>query len=227
MVVRKGHDPDVVPGFFEIFCGPMKSGKSRGLLYRVDRLQYRSDAPFIFFKPKVDKRDKVVSSRFGELTCECTFIGEPQEMLRYVLPEHRLVAIDEVNLFDPSITKVIRELLRKNLNVVAAGLDLDFRGETFGPMGELLALANYVEKIHGICEYKYGGRDNKCNALGTRTQRLFHGEPAHYNSDLVSIEGSAEGETYECRCLEHHFVPGKPKKRRIWNFRNFGRFTKE
>ena len=63
---------------------------------------------------------------------------------------------------------------------------------------------NDVIKTHGTCEYK------GCSDLANRTQRLINNEPAHYNEPLISIEGSENFESYECRCLDHHYIPGKP-----------------
>jgi thymidine kinase len=83
--------------------------------------------------------------------------------------------------------------------VIAAGLDQDFRGEPFGPMPLLLALAEQVDKLNAICV--------RCGAAASRTQRLIDGRPAHYDDPVILVGGS---ESYEARCRQCHEVPGKP-----------------
>jgi len=193
----------IQPGVLEVFCGPMKSGKSFEVLKRVEKLRYMSDADFVFFKPKIDVRDEKIKSRFGNLDCECILVDEknPFEICRHVLPKHKLVVIEEAQFFDFSIVGVINELLNRNINVVVSGLDLDFRGEPFGVMKNILSLANEVTKLTGICDVK------GCNKLATRTQRLVNGAPASYDEPIISIEGKNKKEIYECRCRKHHVVP--------------------
>jgi len=202
----------VMPGFLELYCGPMKSGKSRELINRIDGISYRNDADFIFFKPRTDRRNENVYSRFGDLSYDCNFIGgnSPENILDYIGEKHKIIAIDEIMLFDNNIVSIVKKLLKNDKNVIVAGLDLDFRGEPFGNfegdmvMPELLCLANYVEKLSGICEYE------GCNGMASRTQRLINDQPASYMDPLITIEGEDKDETYECRCLEHHFVPESP-----------------
>ena len=97
----------------------------------------------------------------------------------------------------------VEELLKKDVNVIMAGLDLDFRGEPFGQMSYLLTIADFVQKCTGICDY------DGCKAVATRTQRLVNGRPASYYSPIILIGDQKEG--YQCRCLKHHKVPDKPK----------------
>ena len=82
--------------------------------------------------------------------------------------------------------------------MIVAGLDLDFRGEPFGPMPALLCRADEVQKLHAICMV--------CGEEATRTQRLVNGTPAHYDDPIIQV-GAAE--SYEARCREHHIVPGR------------------
>lgn len=194
----------VIPGSFELYCGPMKSGKSAALLYRIDKIKHNK-IEFITIKPKIDTRNNHIHSRFSDLTFDCTIVDEqkPEEIFNYIKNE-KAVIIDEIMFFNDKIVNVVKELLRDKLSVIAAGLDTNFRGEPFGPMPYLLCIADYVEKLEGTCEYK------NCKNLANRTQRLINGQPAHYNDPLITIEGKNENETYECRCLEHHFVPGRP-----------------
>jgi thymidine kinase len=90
---------------------------------------------------------------------------------------------------------------------------LDFRGEPFGPMPYLMARADIVKKLKGVCEYTHG--KIRCQNLSTRTQRLIDGKPANYDAPIILVEGSGK-ETYETRCLEHHFIP-KDKLKQVSN----------
>lgn len=190
---------------FEIYYGAMKSGKTKMLLDRIEQLKY-TDHEILVVKPLVDTRDDVLKSRFSSQQFTCVRVDEtnPCEILSYVRDETVLVAIDELQFFSSSIVSIIEELQRKNINIVGAGLGTNFRGETFGAMGDLLVLADEVFSLAGVCDVK------GCNRPGTRTQRLIDGKPAPFDSPVVLIEGSGK-ETYETRCIHHHDVPGKKK----------------
>ncbi|MBM3247326.1 thymidine kinase [Candidatus Pacearchaeota archaeon] len=193
------------PGQFELFCGPMYSGKTEALAYRLRPVLHLPNINFAFFRPAIDNRP--------DRTCpfETTFIEEvsPEKILDLLHIrglDNLVVGIDEIEFFSPRIIRVVEELLRNQVNVIAGGLDLDFRGEFFGPMGQLISMADYVHKCRqAVCKY------NDCGRTATRTQRLINGNPAHYTSPIISVEGSKTTETYEPRCIEHHFVPGKPE----------------
>ena len=107
-----------------------------------------------------------------------------------------MVAIDEAQFFDDRIATVAQQLADRGLRVIVAGLDMDFRGEPFGPMPRLMAQAERVDKLHAICMV--------CGGLASRTQRLIDGKPARY-SDPVVVVGASE--LYEARCRQHHVVP--------------------
>jgi thymidine kinase len=197
----------IKPGFLEVFTGPMKSGKTRELLHRIDKLSHIQGCDFLLFKPAVDTRDQDIKSRFGTLSHQCLFVAEddPKQLLEHVREKHRLVAIDEAHFFVDELIDVVRELLLRRVNVVVAGLDLDFRAEPFGPMPLLLSMADEVHKLHAICDVP------ACTNLGTRTQRVVNGKPARYDDPVVLVGDVEEG--YEVRCIEHHRVAGKVEKR--------------
>ncbi|QQR92721.1 MAG: thymidine kinase [Candidatus Iainarchaeum archaeon] len=199
----RAFNPFIRPGYFEVFCGPMKSGKSLALLHRVEKLKYMKHASFLFVKPKLDTRDSHVRTRFHDVQHACVFVDEsrPEEILS-LLDGHALVAIDEAHFFNARLVPVIKELLEREVNVVVSGLDLDFRGEPFGPMPALLSFADEVHKLSGVCDY------DGCSNPATRTQRLVDGAPARYDSPIFLI-GDAK-EVYQYRCLFHHEVVGKP-----------------
>jgi thymidine kinase len=182
------------PGFLEVYCGPMKSGKSLELMYRVEKLRHMADTKFIFFKPKIDTRATKIKSRFSQLEYDCILVDEqnPQEILDYVTNE-KLVVIDEAQFFSRKLIQIINTLLDKNINVVVAGLDLDYKRDPFGIMPELLALANEVHKLTAICEVE------GCNEPAIFTQRL------KYNPDIIVVGDKEEG--YGPCCRKHHFIP--------------------
>ena len=106
------------------------------------------------------------------------------------------MAVDEAQFFDSKIPEVCQMLAARGIRVICAGLDQDFRGDPFGPMPQLLSLAEIVDKLHAICMV--------CGENASRTQRLINGEPAYYDDPIVLVGGS---EAYEARCRAHHQVP--------------------
>lgn len=187
------------PGFLEVYCGPMKSGKSLELIHRVEKLRYMTDIEFTFFKPDIDTREKTVHSRFSNLEYNCILIPSqnPEKIFDY-LNGQKLILLDEAQFFSKGIVSVVNKLIDRKLNVVAAGLDLDYRREPFGSMPYLLSLANYVQKLTAVCD------EPGCNELGRFTRRNIFVE------GQVVIENSPN--LYSVTCLDHHFIPEAPKK---------------
>ncbi|MFN2130143.1 MAG: thymidine kinase [Anaerolineae bacterium] len=188
-------------GWVEVICGSMFSGKTEELIRRVRRAQIARQKVQVF-KPAIDDRYGVekITSHNG-LHVEAIPIAEAMHILDQVDPETTVVAIDEVQFFDWQIASVVNALAERGMRVIASGLDMDFRGEPFGPMPQLMAEAEQVDKLHAICMV--------CGQAATRTQRLIDGQPALY-TDPVILVGARE--VYEARCREHHEVPGKPPK---------------
>lgn len=191
--------------YLKVICGPMNSGKSRELIADIDRFRHMRGIDYLLVKPRLDTRSTKVKTRFGGLELDCLIVDEksPEEILK-ILCTQQVVAIDEAQFFDKKLVGVIEKLLKNNKYLIVCGLDLDFRGEPFGPMPEILALANEVKKLTAVCQYSQEGV--YCNQPATRTQRLINGEPADYNSPLVLV---GDKDFYEARCINHHFVPGK------------------
>jgi thymidine kinase len=106
------------------------------------------------------------------------------------------VAIDEVQFFDWTVAELCNQLADQGLRVILAGLDMDFRGEPFGPMPLLMAQAEAVDKLQAICMV--------CGAPASRTQRLIDDHPANYDDPVIMVGAS---EVYEARCRRHHEVP--------------------
>lgn len=187
-------------GWIELICGSMFSGKTEELLRRVRRAQIARQ-PVQVFKPQIDDRyaPELVNSHAGGQT-EATRVRAASEILALVAEETQIVAIDEVQFFDPSVIDVCQRLADSGKRVVCTGLDLDFRGEPFGPIPGLMAVAEHIEKLQAICM--------ACGAPATRTQRLIDGRPADYNEPVILIGAD---EAYEPRCRACHVVTGRPQ----------------
>ncbi len=188
-------NPSAHPGL-EVVVGSMFSGKSEELIRRVKRAVIARRTVEVF-KPVIDDRYgvEVVRSHDGD-----SFVARPvrssAEISSLVGPETTVVGIDEVQFFDDGIVPVVRELVASGRRVICAGLDLDFRGEPFGPVPELLALAERVDKLEAICVV--------CGEPATRTQRIVNGIPAFYDEPIIVIGAK---EAYEARCRSCHEVP--------------------
>ena len=187
-------------GWIEVICGSMFCGKTEELLRRVRRAVIARQQIQVF-KPAIDDRYGLarIASHNG-LAWESEAIQTSQEILEKVKPDTTVVAIDEVQFFDDEIAGVCDQLAHRGLRVICAGLDLDFRGEPFGPMPRLMAQAERVDKLHAICVV--------CGAAASRTQRLIDGQPAAFDDPIILVGGS---ESYEARCRSCHRVPAKPE----------------
>jgi len=186
-------------GWIEVVCGSMFSGKTEELIRRVRRARIAKQKVQVF-KPQIDIRYQVekVSSHDG-LAWEAIPVGHAREILDHLEPDATVVAVDEAQFFDGELSDVCRELAQRGLRVIAAGLDMDFRGDPFGPMPLLMAEAEEVTKLQAICVV--------CGAPASRTQRLINDLPAGYDEPIILVGGS---ESYEARCRTCHEVPGKP-----------------
>jgi thymidine kinase len=185
-------------GRVEVICGSMFSGKTEELIRRVRRATIARQTVQVF-KPEIDSRYSIerVTSHNGQ-RFEAIPVQDAQRILDHLTPEATVVAIDEAQFFDPGIVEVTKILADRGMRVILAGLDMDFRGEPFGPMPALLCCADDVQKLHAICMV--------CGEDASRTQRLVNGKPAHYDDPIILVGAS---ESYEARCREHHVVPSR------------------
>jgi thymidine kinase len=183
-------------GWVEVICGSMFSGKSEELIRRMRRSQFAKQNIQVF-KPAIDKRyaDEAVVSHNGTSIIAMP-VPSSKDILDQVEEQTEVVGIDEVQFFDEHIVEVIQELANRGYCVIAAGLDQDFRGEPFGKMPELLAIAETVTKLQAVCAV--------CGSPASRTQRLINGKPACYDDPIILVGAS---ESYEPRCRHHHEVP--------------------
>jgi thymidine kinase len=193
--VRNLGERHIAGGWIEVICGGMFSGKSEELIRRVRRAHIARQQVQAF-KPAIDDRYHAlhIATHAGG-TIEALPVAHSGEILRAMQLGTSVVAVDEVQFFDDHILNVIRELAEAGKRVIVSGLDLDFRGEPFGIVPRLLAVAEYVDKLQAICV--------QCGSPATRTQRLINGEPAQWDDPVVLVGAS---EHYEPRCRHCHTV---------------------
>ncbi len=191
---------DCRSGWIEVICGSMFSGKTEELIRRLRRAQIARQKIQVF-KPAIDLRytDKAIASHNG-LQENAIPVNNSVELLAHLDTTADVIAIDEVQFFDAAIVDVCNMLANQGKRVICAGLDMDFRGVPFGPIPQLLAIAERVEKLQAICVV--------CGAAASRTQRLIAGQPAYIDDPVVLVGAS---EVYEARCRVHHQTPQRPQ----------------
>lgn len=183
-------------GSIEVITGSMFSGKTDELIRRLRRATIAGQKVQVF-KPIIDDRYAVekVTSHDGAVF-EARPIADSSQILPALDEGTTVVAIDEAQFFDDGITSIAHKLAGAGVRVIVGGLDMDFRGEPFGPMPTLIAQAEHVQKLQAICVI--------CHEPAYCTQRLVNGRPANYNDPIVIVGAS---EMYEARCRRHHEVP--------------------
>ncbi|SFQ33902.1 thymidine kinase [Parafilimonas terrae] len=137
-------------GWIEVICGSMFSGKTEELIRRLKRARIAHLKTEIF-KPAID-------TRYDEMNVvshdETTIIAQPVQHSQNILllaDDADVIGIDEVQFFDSGIVSVCEQLALNGIRVIVAGLDMDFSGKPFGPVPQLLAVADYITKLHAIC----------------------------------------------------------------------------
>jgi thymidine kinase len=169
-------------GWIEVICGSMFSGKTEELIRRLRRAQYANQKVEIF-KPAIDKRydkQKVVSHNANSLHSQA--VDDCVAILN-LAKNADVVGIDEAQFFNHNLPEVCKKLALRGTRVIVAGLDMDFRGIPFGAMPTLLAIAEYITKVHAICPH--------CGTLATHSYRLSQ------ESETVLL---GEKDKYEPRC---------------------------
>lgn len=172
-------------GHVEAIAGGMFSGKSEELVRRLRRAAIARQVVQVF-KPVTDTRhhpERLVTRDNRELeavtvTCSC-------ELRNRLRPEVQVVGIDEAQFFDEEIVDLVSELADRGIRVIVAGLDLDYLRRPFGPMPRILAMAEYVDKMHAVCV--------RCGAQAHYSQRIAGG------TEQLQV---GDGESYEARCRE-------------------------
>ncbi len=187
-------------GSLEVVCGCMFSGKSEELIRRLRRAVIAKKKVQVF-KPKIDDRYSLAQVRsHSGVGFDAVPVTSSAELLALIKPDSEVIGVDEAQFFDSNLPEVVRKLADVGKRVICAGLDLDFRGEPFGPMPVLLALAERVDKLTAICVVS--------GEPATRTQRLINGKPACYDDPIILVGAS---DSYEARARKYHEVPGRPE----------------
>lgn len=190
-------------GVVEIAAGPMFAGKSDFIISRAERWK-RSGVTTYIVKHPLDTRYEGVSkiSSHNGRSVDCEALSDPIAIYKRVVElDPCVVIIDEVQFYidcQETFVAMVKQLAAEGRVVLLAGLNTDFRGEPFGPMAVLMAIADEVNKLTAIC--------SKCGAEAGFTQRLINGQPASVESELVVV--GAE-DSYTARCRSCHEVPGK------------------
>ena len=186
-------------GYIEVVCGPMFAGKTEELIRRIKRLEY-ARIKYLVFKPKIDDRygDDVIKSHNKNEKAAINIENAKEIYTHLKDRDVEVIIVDEAQFFDDALPEVVDDLADKGYRVIVGGLDRNFRGEPFGPMPYILALAEVVTKLTAICQVS--------GKPATRTQRIINGKPANFNDPIVLIDAE---ESYEPRSRNKHLVPGK------------------
>ena len=179
-------------GWLEVICGPMFSGKSEEMIRRLRRAEIAGQR-VVIFKPAIDDRydaSDVVSHAGARM--RAVPIRSSAEIATKA-EGFDVVAIDEAQFLGEGVVPTALALADRGVRVVVAGLDQDFRRLPFGPMPELLAHAEFVDKLQAVC--------HRCGGPATTTQRLVDGRPAPYSGATIVVGAN---EQYEARCRDCH-----------------------
>lgn len=169
-------------GWIEVICGCMFSGKTEELIRRLRRATI-ADLKVEVFKPRIDTRYDETSIVSHDTSMLLAHPVDDSARLLDISEDTSVVGVDEAQFFDANLPEVCQQLALRGVRVVVAGLDMDFRGKPFGPIPDMMAIAEYVTKVHAICVH--------CGNLATHSYRLATG-------DEVILLG--EKEQYEPRC---------------------------
>lgn len=185
-------------GWIEVVCGSMFSGKTEELIRRLKRAQFAKQKVEIF-KPKIDIRyseEDVVSHDSNAI--RCTPVDNSGNIL-LLTGDVDVVGIDEAQFFDTNIVAVCKALADSGIRVIVAGLDMDYLGKPFGPMPDLMAIAEYVTKVHAIC-VRCGNLANHSHRLTENDKLVMLGEVHDYEpicrhcfNELMKKEGTQKG----------------------------------
>ena len=184
-------------GWIEVICGSMFSGKTEELIRRLKRAQFAKQKVEIF-KPTIDIRydeEKVVSHDANEIRSTPV---PASANIRILADDVEVVGIDEAQFFDDEIVAVCNDLANRGIRVIVAGLDMDFKGNPFGPMPALMATAEYVTKVHAVC---------------TRTGNLAHFSHRTASSDELVLLGETQEYEPLSRAAYYKAIQDEKKKK--------------
>ena len=189
-------------GWIEVIAGVMFSGKSEELIRRVRRAIIGKKKVQVFKSHLDDRYSGVysIASHDGR-TVEAVPVDSSLQIAQQLNGMADVVAIDEAQFLDSGVVDLATSLAERGIRVILAGTDTDFRGEPFGAMPQLMAVADVVDKLHAICVV--------CGGPASRNQRLISGKPARYDSPVIMVGGR---ESYEARCRHCHQVPRRDEE---------------
>jgi thymidine kinase len=192
-------------GWIEVIAGVMFSGKTEELLRRVRRSTIARKRVQLF-KSHLDNRYAGVwaVSSHDRRSLEAVPVDSAAQIRLRLDPMAQVIAIDEAQFLDAGVVAVATSLAERGRRVILAGTDTDFRGEPFGFMPQLMAVAEVVDKLHAICVL--------CGSPASRNQRLIEGKPAPYDSPTIMV-GAAD--SYEARCRACHVVPRRDETQQV------------
>ena len=183
-------------GSLAVITGSMFSGKTEELIRHVRRALYARRRVQVF-KHALERRSGLEEIRSHDGNPHAAFaVSSSGELLEHVRGDTDLVAVEEAQFFDAGIVDACERLADAGYEVISAGLDMDFRGDPFGPVPALLSVADEVVKLRAICAV--------CGRDASRSQRLIDGEPAPASAPTILVGAR---ESYEARCRHHHEVP--------------------
>ncbi len=183
-IVQAGHN-----GWLEVICGPMFSGKTEELIRRIRRAMIAKQN-VVVFKPIIDNRfDEINITSHSNLSLPSIPIKEANEIWDHIDETTQVVGIDEAQFFSNDLVDICQKLADRNIRVICAGLDQDYRGIPFEPIPQLLAVAEYITKTLAICMV--------CGNPASRTQRLIK------SKERILVGAS---DKYEARCRKCHTV---------------------
>ncbi|MBC8399419.1 MAG: thymidine kinase [Flavobacteriales bacterium] len=164
-------------GWIEVICGSMFSGKTEELIRRIKRAKI-ANQKFKVFKPTIDSRSKNYIESHDESKLKSTEVKHSSNILDNI-QGCDVVAIDEAQFFDDEIVSVCNQIANKGIRVIVAGLDMDYLGNPFGPIPNLMATAEYVTKVHAVCK-KSGNIANYSFRKNKKTDIVVIGEKDKY-----------------------------------------------
>lgn len=186
-------------GHLEVICGPMFSGKSEELIRRLRRARI-AQQKIICFNPGIDTRTQIntIASHNGA-SIEAYTIHDPLLIPSLIPDDVTVVGIDEVQFFSSDLVPVVFDLIESGKDVIATGLNLDFKGVPFGTIPVFLAIADTITKLSAICVI--------CADDAYFSQRIVDGQPAKYDDPIIKPGAQ---ESYQARCRSCHYVDRKP-----------------
>jgi thymidine kinase len=185
----------IIKGKLEVICGSMFSGKTEELIRRIRRAEI-AQQKLCVFKHRIDDRMSIdfIHAHSGD-KFKAIALENPLDMQLFITEDIRVVAIDEVQFFSPDIIPTILEFVEMGKRVIAAGLDLDFRGLPFGPIPTLLAVANTISKLNAVCM--------SCGNDAHFSQRLINGRAAKFDDPILLIGAQ---DRYQARCRDCYII---------------------